>query len=277
MKKAFVLALTIILGISSTASAVEMPPATDVSCGISSGELVCSNSIVISGSWTISGENSTNWFIWKLKTGTDPAIVSNYENQTLYKNYPYTSGTTSFTYEYLLNFVGNDPNGVVLVGAALVSVSGGNTLSNESGRKTYIKLADLKASIDKAKADAEAKANTNSNLNLESLLKSEIGNVEMRLSSLQKIMFKFAEPKVNFPKYQGLFRNKLFLLDKAIKSNSITFEQFNTQIAQIKQDIEKLISDIDRKHTLICTKGGSVISVKAVKPKCPNGYKSKRP
>ena len=90
-------------------------------------------------------------------------------------------------------------------------------------------------------------------------------------------MLKFNEPKVNFPKYQRLYATKMIVLERAIKANTITEEEVKIQIALIKKDIEKLISDIDKKHTLICVKGSSVISLKAVKPKCPNGYKSKKP
>ena len=250
--------MSLLLALSpyTTANAADVAPPTNVNCSIILTGARCSASIISTGSSLAYALAKNEWYVSILKPGAPQTDVASYGPPIFVKSTEsgvgigtgvsigagvlIGTGSIDFSYETLLGFTNNDPQGTVLISAR--TFNSANEATPFFGQRNYLALTEVKALMavegkviaDKAAAELSAK-----------------------LAADKAAADKAAADKA--------------AADKAAEQKTIA-----ELTALVKSIAAKVKGSQNGKTTITCVKGKLTKKVTAVKPKCPTGYKVKK-
>jgi len=162
------MSLVLAFSASTTANAADIAPPTNVNCSVNLSGAQCSAAITSTGSSLTNALSKTEWYVSILSLGALPTDVASYGPLIFVKStesgvsigagvnigagVSLGTGSIDLSYETLLGFTKNDPQGTVLISAR--TFNSANEATPFFGQRSYLALTEVKALM----AAAEAKA-----------------------------------------------------------------------------------------------------------------------
>jgi hypothetical protein len=293
---------------STTATAADIAPPTNVNCSVNLLGAQCSASITSTGSSLTNALSKIEWYVSILSPGALPTDVASYGPLIFVKSTDsgvgigagvsigagvnLGTGSIDLSYETLLGLAKNDPQGTVLISAR--TFNSANEATPFFGQRSYLVLsevkslmaAEAKAIADKVAADKVAASNKEMNETFIALT-----------NNLNKYKRDITQMFKDYPLYFNQTPELRSSLQRAI-DYKIPTEASRSGIDAIQDLIgggsgSALASDFllaqagitkyvaleikkaktAKKTTITCVKGKVSKKVSAVNPKCPTGYK----